>query len=152
VLAPFRDYADQVDYTLCKVLLVPPKSLMVDPLGTPICPEPMVVWVQVDAELWNGNIASRPDRNHLLALGGRLVSRMPKLRPIVYASAGQYGNSLMGLPWPLWNARYPSNVALGFKQVYALLGGEGNPDGAHQSDGEHSAAKPLPGRQRGQPR
>jgi hypothetical protein len=80
--------------------------------------------LQVDAELWNGNIASRPDRNHLLALGGRLVSRMPKLRPIVYASAGQYGNSLMGLPWPLWNARYPSNVALGFKQVYALLGGD----------------------------
>jgi GH25 family lysozyme M1 (1,4-beta-N-acetylmuramidase) len=37
---------------------------------------------------------------------------------IVYASAGQYGDSLRGLGHPLWNAHYGSNPTGPFKQVY----------------------------------
>ncbi|HKD98162.1 MAG TPA: GH25 family lysozyme, partial [Micromonosporaceae bacterium] len=37
---------------------------------------------------------------------------------IVYASAGQYGDSLRGLGHPLWNAHYGSNPTGPFKSVY----------------------------------
>jgi GH25 family lysozyme M1 (1,4-beta-N-acetylmuramidase) len=80
--------------------------------------------LQVDAEEWNQDPATKPSLSYLKAFCNRLVYRAPDYRPIVYASAGQYGSSLSGLGYPLWNARYPYSVAEGFKAAYARAGGD----------------------------
>jgi hypothetical protein len=83
--------------------------------------------LQIDAERWPAGDQTKPSRAYIQALGNRLLSRASKLRPICYASRGQYGNSLAGLTFPLWNANYPSNAALGFKAAYARAGGDSGP-------------------------
>jgi hypothetical protein len=57
-----------------------------------------------DCEIWNGDSSTKPGKADIKSFCDRLKAKMPKLRPIVYASAGEYGNSLSGLGYPLWNA------------------------------------------------
>lgn len=83
--------------------------------------------LQMDAERWPGGDKTKPGRSYLQALGDQLVKLAPRLRPICYASAGQYGNELAGLTFPLWNARYPSSATGGFKALYARVGGDSGP-------------------------
>lgn len=80
--------------------------------------------LQVDAEEWKQDPATKPGLSYLKAFCNRLTYRAPEYRPIVYASAGQYGSSLSGLGFPLWNARYPYSVTEGFKAAYARAGGD----------------------------
>lgn len=80
--------------------------------------------LQMDAERWNGDDRTKPNRQYLQRLGDRLRERMPKLMPVCYASRGQYGNELAGLTFPLWNAAYPYEVAEGFKSAYQRAGGD----------------------------
>jgi hypothetical protein len=80
--------------------------------------------LQMDAERWPAGDKTKPGRAYLQALGDQLVELVPKLRPICYASKGQYGDELKGLTFPLWNARYPTDAAGGFKALYARVGGD----------------------------
>lgn len=81
--------------------------------------------LQVDAEIWNGDSATKPNASYLRTFCDRLVSRTAgTYRPIIYASQGQYGNSLAGIGYPLWNARYPYDVQESFKAAYARAGGD----------------------------
>lgn len=91
--------------------------------------------LQVDCEKWNGDASTQPGKGDIKAFCDRLVSKVPKLRPIVYASAGQYGNSLAGLGYPLWNARYPlSDTAGTATGLYARCGGDSGKGWAAYSD------------------
>lgn len=47
---------------------------------------------------------------------------------IIYASYGQYGASLWGRGFPLWNASYHNNPQEGFQAAYAAAGGDGSAD------------------------
>jgi hypothetical protein len=80
--------------------------------------------LQVDCEIWNGDTGTQPKKADIKSFCDRLRSRMPKLRPIVYASAGQYGNSLNGLGYPLWNARYPVTTTGTASSLYRRVGGD----------------------------
>jgi lysozyme len=62
--------------------------------------------LQVDCEEWNGNAATVPPKSDIKAFCDRLVSKMPKLWPIVYAPEWVYGDSLAGLGYPLWASKY----------------------------------------------
>ncbi len=84
--------------------------------------------LQVDAEIWNQDNATKPNLTYLKAFCRRLQYRTDSAYvPVVYASAGQYGNSLSGLGFPLWNARYPSSTPADFKAAYANVGGDSGP-------------------------
>jgi GH25 family lysozyme M1 (1,4-beta-N-acetylmuramidase) len=80
--------------------------------------------LQVDCEIWNGDTSTKPGKADIKSFCDRLKAKMPKLRPIVYASSGQYGNSLNGLGYPLWNARYPSSSAGAAATIYEHVGGD----------------------------
>jgi GH25 family lysozyme M1 (1,4-beta-N-acetylmuramidase) len=80
--------------------------------------------LQVDCEIWNGDASTKPGKADIKSFCDRLKSRMPKLRPIVYASAGQYANSLSGLGYPLWNARYPVTTTGAASAIYRSAGGD----------------------------
>lgn len=69
--------------------------------------------LQADCEIWGGDASTKPGKADIKAFCDRLVARVPKLRPVVYASKGQYGDGLTGLGYPLWNARYPLNDRAG---------------------------------------
>lgn len=62
--------------------------------------------LQVDCEQWRGDSTTVPPKSDIRAFCDRLVQRMPKLRPIVYAPKWTYGNTLTGLPYPLWASSY----------------------------------------------
>lgn len=62
--------------------------------------------LQVDCEIWGGDLGSKPGRSDIRAFCDRLTDRMPKLRPIVYAPKWAYGDSLTGLGYPLWASSY----------------------------------------------
>lgn len=79
--------------------------------------------LQLDCEIWNDNPATKPGLSDIRAACNQLKHECPKLTPIVYASAGQYGNSLSGLGYPLWNARYPVSAAGPASTIYARAGG-----------------------------
>jgi hypothetical protein len=82
--------------------------------------------LQLDCEDWTGNGSTKPGKADIKAACARLKAKMPKLTPIVYASAGQYGDSLSGLGYPLWNARYVlSNQTGTAAGLYARAGGDG---------------------------
>lgn len=84
--------------------------------------------LEMDAERWPaGGDRTKPNKGYLQTLGNRLVAKMPRLRPLCYASEGQYGDSLKGLTFPLWNANYPSSTRRGFKDAYAHAGGDSGP-------------------------
>lgn len=79
--------------------------------------------LQVDCEIWGGDKSTQPGRADIKAFCDRLRAHVPKLVPVVYASAGQYGNSLAGLGYPLWNARYPLGSDAGAApRLYGLCG------------------------------
>ncbi len=80
--------------------------------------------LQLDCEKWNNSSATQPGVADVRACCDRLRAQMPKLTPIVYASAGQYGDTLKGLGYPLWNARYPSSAAASPASLYRSLGGD----------------------------
>ena len=62
--------------------------------------------LQADCEIWNGDVSTKPGKGDIKAFCDRLRLKAAKYMPIVYASKGQYGDSLAGLGYPLWNARY----------------------------------------------
>jgi GH25 family lysozyme M1 (1,4-beta-N-acetylmuramidase) len=81
--------------------------------------------LQADCEIWNGDPGTKPDKADIKAFCNRLKAKAPKLVPIVYASEGQYNNSLTGLGYPLWNARYRLGNKTGTaSNLYALSGGD----------------------------
>jgi len=73
--------------------------------------------LQVDCEKWNGDPGTVPSKAEINAFCGRLVDRMPKLRPVVYAPKWVYGNDLNGLSYPLWASSYVTGSG-GFKGIY----------------------------------
>lgn len=62
--------------------------------------------LQVDCEIWGGDRTTAPGKADIRAFCDRLVSRMPKLAPIVYAPKWVYGETLAGLGYPLWASAY----------------------------------------------
>ena len=62
--------------------------------------------LQVDCEIWGGNRSTMPGLADIRAFCDRLKSKCPKLRPIVYAPKWCYGETLKGLPYPLWASSY----------------------------------------------
>jgi hypothetical protein len=64
--------------------------------------------LQVDCETWGGRASTKPGRADIKAFCDRLRSRMPKLRPIVYAPKWCYNDELTGLGYPLWASSYVS--------------------------------------------
>lgn len=80
--------------------------------------------LQLDCERWNGDVNTQPYKSDIAAACDWLKAHVPKLTPIVYASAGQYGNGLKGLRYPLWNARYPTDVAGPASVIYYHVGGD----------------------------
>lgn len=90
--------------------------------------------LQVDAEIWNGDGATKPSLSYLKGLCARLeVLTSGKYQPIVYASKGQYGSSLSGLGRPLWNANYPTSATGLISTVYTRAGGDTGPGWASYS-------------------
>jgi len=73
--------------------------------------------LQVDCEKWGGKQSTVPSKAEIQAFCDRLVDRMPKLRPTVYAPKWVYGDSLKGLPYPLWASSYVSGSG-SFKALY----------------------------------
>jgi hypothetical protein len=73
--------------------------------------------LQADCEKWNGDASTVPGKAYITAFCDRLVLRMPKLRPIVYAPKWVYGDSLKGLGYPLWASAYVTGSG-GFKALY----------------------------------
>jgi GH25 family lysozyme M1 (1,4-beta-N-acetylmuramidase) len=70
--------------------------------------------LQVDLELWSYDQVSASTG---IAFANALVAAQPK-KVITYASRGMYGNSLVGLPTPLWNAAYGTDPAVHYRQAY----------------------------------
>jgi hypothetical protein len=66
--------------------------------------------LQDDCEIWGGNTSTKPNRAEIEAFCDRLVYRMPKLWPIVYAPEWAYHNELAGLSYPLWASSYVSGT------------------------------------------
>jgi hypothetical protein len=64
--------------------------------------------LQVDCEKWNDDPGTVPSKAEIKTFCDRLVAKMPKLRPIVYAPEWVYGNRLAGLGYPLWASSYVS--------------------------------------------
>lgn len=73
--------------------------------------------LQVDCERWGGDQGTVPSRADIRAFCDRLVDRMPRLRPIVYAPEWVYGDTLAGLDYPLWASSYVSGAG-GFRSLY----------------------------------
>jgi GH25 family lysozyme M1 (1,4-beta-N-acetylmuramidase) len=82
--------------------------------------------LQVDCERWSDPSGKKqPNRAYIDAFCDRLRVKMPKLMPIVYASAGEYDDKLKGLSYPLWNARYRLGYTAGTgSALYAKSGGD----------------------------
>lgn len=80
--------------------------------------------LQADCEIWNGDTSTQPKKADIKSFCDHLRSKAPKLKPIAYASAGQYGSSLSGLGYPLWNARYPTSATGYASTLYKKVGGD----------------------------
>lgn len=73
--------------------------------------------LQIDAERWGS--VREPSPAEVRAFADRLVAKTGgKLRPVVYAPKWTYGDSLKGLPYPLWASSYGSNPAQSFRDAY----------------------------------
>jgi hypothetical protein len=66
--------------------------------------------LQLDCEKWNGDSSTVPSKADIKACCDRLVARMPKLWPVVYAPKWVYGDSLTGLAYPLWASAYVTGI------------------------------------------
>lgn len=82
--------------------------------------------LQADCESWGDSSGKKkPNKAHIKAFCDRLKAKAPKLMPVVYASAGDYGDALTGLGYPLWNARYVLSDQTGTASgLYARCGGD----------------------------
>jgi hypothetical protein len=103
--------------------------------------------LQVDLEKWQYDPVTTPEapdrfrtaaraamtEGQLLRAAGTGASFAAELRArkppsayvIVYASKGQYGDSLTGIGSPLWNANYPSSRFAPYRSLYPGDGGVG---------------------------
>lgn len=84
---------------------------------------------QIDLEKWSYDPV-------VASLGtdfARMLSAASGRTSVIYASRGQYGNTLGGLE-PLWNANYPSSTSDTFRALYARVGGDGGPGWASYSN------------------
>lgn len=79
-------------------------------------------FLQVDLERWSYDQVA-PLTGTAFA---ELVATASGKTVIIYASKGQYGNSLGGSR-PLWNANYPTGRAGGYAALYAADGGDTGP-------------------------
>lgn len=79
--------------------------------------------LQLDCEIWGGSKSTLPGLADIRACCDRLVARMPKLKPIVYAPKWAYQNQLSGLRYPLWASNY--------------VGGSGAPRALYPGDGSN---------------
>jgi len=70
---------------------------------------------QTDAETETGH--TKPSKSWIQKFSDEL-DRLTKRVIVTYASHGQYGDSLTGLTYPLWNANYPSSAQKPFKELY----------------------------------
>lgn len=82
---------------------------------------------QVDLEKWPTDSVTAAQG---IALAQWLLTNTGRKSVFLYASKGQYGESLTASPVKLWNARYPNCPtppcpAGAFNQVYANAGGDG---------------------------
>jgi hypothetical protein len=74
--------------------------------------------LQVDAEKFD-YMDRAPSPTEVRAFCDRLVARTGgAFTPIVYAPRWLYGDSLRGLPYPLWASAYGSNPAVNYRQAY----------------------------------
>lgn len=62
--------------------------------------------LQADCEQWGGNPATVPGISEINAFCDRLVERMPKLNPVVYAPKWVYGDRVSALRYPIWASSY----------------------------------------------
>jgi hypothetical protein len=79
--------------------------------------------LQVDLEKWSYDTVSP-------AAGIAFTQTLRQAKPpsayvIVYASKGQYGDSLAGIGSPLWNANYPSKNSAPYRSLYTGDSGAG---------------------------
>jgi Glycosyl hydrolases family 25 len=73
--------------------------------------------VQLDCERWAAD--DFPQRADIAAWCDQFTARTGNLwTPIVYASHGQYGDSLSGLNRPLWNANYGNDPVAHYRAAY----------------------------------
>jgi GH25 family lysozyme M1 (1,4-beta-N-acetylmuramidase) len=83
--------------------------------------------LQADCEIWNGDRSTQPGRIQIKAFCDRLKAKAPELTAIVYASKGQYGDALVRLGYPLWNANYPISRTGSAASLYRQAGGDSGP-------------------------
>ncbi len=77
--------------------------------------------LQVDLERWPYDQVSAATG---IAFAKLLQASQPK-RVLTYASRGQYGDSLVGIGTPLWNAAYGANPTGHYRAAYPGVGGDG---------------------------
>lgn len=73
--------------------------------------------VQLDAEKFD-YMTRAPSPAEIRAWCDEFTRRVPTHRPIVYAPRWLYGDTLRGLPYPLWASAYGSNPAEGYLSAY----------------------------------
>lgn len=71
-------------------------------------------FLQVDLELWSYDRVTAATGK---AFTEALIAAQDK-KVVLYASRGQYGNQLTGIPAPLWNAAYGTNPAVHYPNGY----------------------------------
>lgn len=76
---------------------------------------------QLDCERWENDF---PPPSAVKAWCDRFHQLYPRYTPIVYASKGQYGDRLLGLGYPLWNANYPTGIGRPLAAAYGAAGGD----------------------------
>jgi GH25 family lysozyme M1 (1,4-beta-N-acetylmuramidase) len=85
-------------------------------------------FIQVDLEHWSN---ARGLYDAVSPATGKtfadLVAKRTGKRVIIYASHGQYGETLADIGYPLWNARYGTNPILPWRAGYTTAGGDANP-------------------------
>lgn len=78
--------------------------------------------VQLDVEHWTNDW---PPPAAVTAWVSRFVQKTGgQYRPLVYASKGQYANTLLSVHAPLWNAAYPTSTARPLAAAYSAAGGD----------------------------
>jgi len=73
--------------------------------------------LQLDAEEWNQDPATKPSVSDCNAFCDRLAGRASKLIPVGYLPPWAYGNSVAAFRYPLWASRYVRGSG-GFRALY----------------------------------